>query len=230
MKKYFKKYIWLFLLCLAFLTGEALCDLMQPRFMADIVDSGIAQADMTAVLRLGGFMLLIAGFGAVCALSRNYLASTVSQKFASALRSDLFQKIIHLSLSDIDRFDRGSLITRLTNDVTQIQQFANGLMRIFFKAPVMCIGSIVMMILLYPSVYTVLLVMVPVILFLIVLSIKIGYRYFYRVQLAVDSINSTVREFLSGIRGVPSTVFLRKKNAFCMQMKRWRTLRPRPCR
>ena len=202
LKKYFKKYIWLFLLCLAFLTGEALCDLLQPRFMANIVDDGIARNDMSAVFRLGGFMLLIAGVGAVCALSRNYLASTVSQKFASALRSDLFQKIIHLSLSDIDRFDRGSLITRLTNDVTQIQQFANGLMRIFFKAPVMCIGSIVMMITLYPSVSTVILVMVPVILFLIYLSIKIGYRYFYRVQLAVDRMNSVVREFLSGIRVV----------------------------
>ncbi len=202
MKKYVKQYIFFFLLCLCFLTAEAFCDLLQPRYMAKIVDEGIAANHMATVLQLGAWMLGIAAAGAVCALARNYLASTVSQKFAKSLRSDLFRKIIHLSLSDIDHFDRGSLITRLTNDVTQVQMFANGLMRIFFKAPVICIGSICMMLSLYPSVDTIILILVPLILFLIYLSIRIGYQYFYRVQLAVDKVNSVVREFLSGIRVV----------------------------
>ncbi len=202
MKKYIKQYIFFFVLCLCFLTAEAFCDLLQPRYLASIVDDGIATNHMATVWRLGAYMLGIAAAGAVCALMRNYLASTVSQKFAKSLRSDLFRKIIHLSLSDIDHFDRGSLITRLTNDVTQVQLFANGLMRIFFKAPIMCIGSICMMLSLYPSVATIILILVPLILFLIYLSIKIGYQYFYRVQLAVDKVNSVVREFLSGIRVV----------------------------
>ena len=106
--------------------------------------SGVAGRDLDYVLKMGGVMLLITAFGAVSASSRSILASNVSQNFGAELRSDLFKKIQTLSFKNIDRFERASLITRLTNDVTQVQVFANGLMRIFVKSPLLAIGGLIM--------------------------------------------------------------------------------------
>ncbi|RAN83856.1 ABC transporter, partial [Bacillus sp. SRB_28] len=107
----------------------------QPTIMAKIIDEGVANKDIHYVLKMGGLMLLITAFGAISASTRSVVASIVSQNFGTELRSDLFKKIQTLSFENIDKFDRASLITRLTNDVTQVQVFVNGLMRIFVKAP-----------------------------------------------------------------------------------------------
>lgn len=133
--KYIRKYWKSFSLAVLFLTFETVSDLMMPTIMAKIIDVGIVGRDLDYVLKMGGLMLLITAFGAVSASTRSILASNVSQNFGAELRLDLFRKIQTLSFKNIDQFERASLITRLTNDVTQVQIFANGLMRIFVKAP-----------------------------------------------------------------------------------------------
>ncbi|WP_079910937.1 ABC transporter ATP-binding protein [Paenibacillus sp. 32352] len=201
-KKYVRKYWKLFTIAVLFLTCEALADLTLPTVMSHIVDVGVAGNDMNYVLSMGGFMLLITFLGALAATGRNILASRVSQKFGAELRKDLFAKIQTLSFENIDQFERASLITRLTNDVTQVQNFTNGLMRIFVKAPLLCIGSLIMATRLNPQLSIVLAVVVPIVGILIALNMKIGFPRFIRVQKALDSVNGVMREYLSGVRVV----------------------------
>ncbi|RKN79164.1 ABC transporter ATP-binding protein [Paenibacillus ginsengarvi] len=199
---YVRKHWKMFCVAVAFLTVEAACDLLQPTIMAHIIDVGIAGQDMGYVLRMGGLMLLITAVGALGASSRNIISSRVSQKFGTELRSDLFRKIQSLSFANIDKFERASLVTRLTNDVTQVQNFTNGLMRIFVKAPLLCIGSLIMAIRLNPHLATVLAIVVPIVALLVAINMKIGFRRFMSVQKALDKVNGIVREYLAGVRVV----------------------------
>lgn len=202
LRKYIAKYWKMFMIAVLFLTVEALCDLTLPTLMAHIVDVGVAGKDMDYVLRMGGFMLLITAGGAIAASIRNILASRVSQAFGTELRSDLFAKIQTLSFVNMDKFDRASLITRLTNDVSQVQNFMNGLMRIFVKAPLICLGSIIMAASLDMELGLVLFVVVPIVAGLIALNMKVGFRRYTRVQKALDRMNGVMREYLSGVRVV----------------------------
>jgi ATP-binding cassette, subfamily B, multidrug efflux pump len=175
---------------------------MQPTIMAKIVDVGVIGNQVDYVLKMGGLMLLITAIGAVGASGRNILASQVSQNFGADLRADLFHKIQTLSFENVDKFDKASLVTRLTNDVIQVQTFANGLMRIFMKAPLLCIGSLIMAIRLEPRLAIVLAIVVPIVGILIMLNIKLGYPFFLKVQKALDRVNGMVRDYLSGVRVV----------------------------
>ena len=202
LNKYIRKYWIAFTIAIVFLMLEATVDLLLPTIMAKIIDIGVANRDMDYVLRLGGIMLLITCFGAVSATIRNFISSYVSQGFGAELRSDLFRKIQSLSFQNIDKFNRASLITRLTNDVTQLQMFSNGLMRIFVRAPLLCIGSLIMAVRLNLHLSIVLAVVVPIIAILIILNMRLGFPRFMRVQKAMDRINSVMREYLSGVRVV----------------------------
>jgi ATP-binding cassette, subfamily B, multidrug efflux pump len=202
LSKYIRKYVKPFSIAVLFLTFEALCDLLQPTIMSKIVDIGVAERDMNYVLKEGGLMLLITAFGAISASMRNVVSSTVSQNFGAELRSDLFRKVQSLSFASIDKFDRASLVTRLTNDVTQVQVFANGLMRVFVKAPLLCIGGLIMAIHLNPHLAVVLAVAVPIVGVLIIMNMKIGFSFFIKVQKALDRVNGVMREYLSGVRVV----------------------------
>jgi len=201
-KKYAKKYWKPFFAALAFLSLEAFCDLLQPTIMSRIVDVGVANRDLRYVLNVGGIMLLVTALGAVGAICRNAISSKVSQKFGADLRLDLFKKIHSLSLENIDRFETASLVTRLTNDVTQVQNFANGMMRIFVKAPILCVGSLIMASLINLRMAIVLVVVVPIVILLIYLNMHIGYPFFTKVQNSLDNVNSVMREYLSGVRVV----------------------------
>lgn len=202
LKKYTKKYWLPFSVAVIFLTIEAIADLLLPTIMAQIIDVGVANRDMDYVLKMGGIMLLITGFGAVTATARNFISSYVSQNFGADLRADLFRKIQSLSFQNIDKFDRASLITRLTNDVTQIQNFTNGLMRIFVRAPLLCIGSLIMAVRLNLDLSIVLAIVVPIIAILIMLNMRLGFPRFIMVQKAMDWVNRVMREYLSGVRVV----------------------------
>ena len=201
-KKYIKNYWKPFLLALIFLVLEAFCDLLQPTIMSEIIDIGVADKNIKYVLSSSGLMLIITAVGASAAVIRNVVSSNVSQKFGCELRSDLFKKIQSFSFDNIDKFEPASLVTRLTNDVTQVQQLVHGMMRIFVKAPILCVGSFIMAWLLNPRMTIVLLVVIPIIASLIIMSAKIGYPYFAKVQKAIDNVNAVTREYLSGVRVV----------------------------
>ncbi|WP_032121192.1 ABC transporter ATP-binding protein [Clostridium amazonitimonense] len=195
---YWKKYIVVFI----FLTAEATCDLLQPTIMSKIIDKGVGGKDINYVLKLGGLMLLITGMGAISAVVRNIISSNVSQKFGRELRFDLFKKVQSFSFDNVDKFHGASLMTRLTSDVTQVQNFAHGMMRIFIKAPILCIGSIVMASLINPSMSLILIGVVPIVAALIFINMKFSYPFFIKVQKALDKVNGVMREYLAGIRVV----------------------------
>lgn len=201
-QKYIKKYGFVASVSMIFLTVEALCDLLQPTIMSRIIDIGVAQRDLDYVLKTGGLMLLITALGAVAATVRNLLATYVSQNFGAQLRADLFTKVQSLSFDSLNKFDRASLVTRMTNDVNQVQVFVNGMMRIFVKAPLMCIGGLFMATQLNADLAAVLAVVVPIVGLLIFLNLKIGFPFFLKVQQALDKVNGAMREYLSGVRVV----------------------------
>ena len=202
LSKYVRKYGRWFVFAVFFLTVEALCDLLLPTILSRVIDEGIALEQMDTVWKLGGLMLGITAVGALAACTRNVLASRVSQAFGTELRSDLFRKIQSLTFDSMDRFDRASLLTRLTNDVTQVQNFTNGLMRIFVKAPLTCIGSLIMAIRLNPRLSVILLIVVPLVGVLILINMRIGLPRYLKVQKAMDRMNLVLREYLSGVRVV----------------------------
>ena len=117
---YFRTYLWPFLAALACLSVESVCDLLQPTIMSHIVDNGVATRNIALVLHFGVQMLAVAGIGAVGAAGRNIISSIVSYRFGAQLRADLFQRVTSFSFQELDSFDTASLITRQTNDVTQV--------------------------------------------------------------------------------------------------------------
>jgi ATP-binding cassette, subfamily B, multidrug efflux pump len=200
--KYIKKYWKPFSVAVLFLTFEAVCDLLQPTIMAKIIDVGVVNKDLNYVFKMGAVMLGVTLLGAVAASTRSIVASITSQNFGTELRSDLFRKIQHLSFKNINRYDRASLITRLTNDVGQVQMFMNGLMRIFVKAPLLAIGGLIMATRLNIHLSVVLAVTVPMVAVLIILNMRMSLPLFSKVQTALDKVNGVMREYLSGVRVV----------------------------
>ena len=200
LKKYWSRYKWLFFLSVLCVTCEAACDLLQPRFMARLIDNGAARGDLGYVVNTGLIMLGIAGAGAAFAMVRNISASVASQKFGADLRRDMFVRIQYMRVEEMDKFEGGSLVTRMTNDITQLQNFANGMMRIFFKAPIMCVGAVIMAASLNIRTAPVIAPILAVVAFVIGAGMKLTFPRFAKVQQALDKLNTTMREYLAGIR------------------------------
>ncbi|GHU72247.1 ABC transporter [Clostridia bacterium] len=199
---YLKRYWPLAALSLIALTGEAVCDLLQPSLLANLIDEGIIPRNSDLVTGYALRMLLVTLAGMIMAISRSVLSSHASQRYGRDLRLASYKKIQSLSLSSVDKFERASLVTRLTNDVAQVQGFLNGMMRFFMRAPILCVGGIIMAVLRSRRLSVVLLVLLPVAIVIVVISTKVGYPFFYRVQEALDRLNSNVRGYLSGVRVV----------------------------
>lgn len=202
LKKYIQRYKIQFIIALIFLILEAMVDLIQPTIMSKIVDIGVKNRDMNYVSKLGGLMLFITFLGAIFAVTRNIKSSKVSQNFGADLREDLYIKIQRLSLEDINEIQDATLITRLTNDVNQMQNFAHGLMRVFVKAPILGIGSVIMAFILDFKMGLILLGIIPIVGIVVFINLKVSYPIFVNIQKAIDKVNGVIREYLSGIRVV----------------------------
>lgn len=198
--KYFEKYKLPFLVAVICVALEAVCDLLGPTLMSNIINTGIDKGEISKVYYWGTLMLLITATGACFAITRNILASKVSQRVGADLRYDLFEKIIHFSEKSTDKIESGSLITRMTNDTSQIIQFVNGIMRIFLKAPIICIGSIILASLLNFKLSFIIYSTVAIVAILIIVSMGLSYPRFYKLQKAMDKVNSVVQEYLIGVR------------------------------
>ncbi|MCL2160087.1 MAG: ABC transporter ATP-binding protein, partial [Oscillospiraceae bacterium] len=198
--KYWKKYRRLFFISIFCVSCEAACDLLQPRLMSRLIDEGAAKKDLAYVTRLGLLMLAVAGAGAVFALVRNISASRASQGFGADIRSDMFSKMQSFSVEEMDAFEGGSLVVRMTSDITQLQNFAGGMMRIFFKAPIMCIGAIIMASTLNYRTLPIIAPIIAAVAFVIALTMRLTYPRFAKVQKALDRLNTTMREYLAGVR------------------------------
>ena len=168
--------------------------------MSGLIDNGAVKQNLDYVIKTGLIMLAVTGAGAIFALTRNISASYASQRFGADLRHDMFAKIQSLSVEEMDKFEGGSLVTRMTNDITQMQNFTNGMMRVFFKSPIMCVGAIIMAATLNFRTMPIIAPVIVVVGFIIALSMKLTYPRFAKVQKALDKLNTTMREYLAGIR------------------------------
>lgn len=202
MLRYIKRHTGMFFTAILFLTVETFADLLQPTFMSFIVDRGVKSQAPAAIYKYGLIMIGIALTGAFCAVMRNIYASRTSQQISREIRYDLYAKVQSLSFENIDRLNPPAIITRITNDVTQIQNFVNGIMRIMMKAPITCVGAVILIILQTPALFPLMLVILCVAGILIGCNMKFGYPRFGRMQRKLDKLNATSREFLSAVRVV----------------------------
>lgn len=198
--KYFEKYKIPFSVAILCVALEAICDLLGPTLMSNIINTGIEQGALSRVYYWGMLMLIVTGIGACFAITRNVLASKVSQRMGADLRYDLFKKIVHFSEDSTDKIESGSLITRMTNDTSQVILFVNGIMRIFLKAPITCVGSIILATLLNFKLSLIIYSVVIIVGILIIVSMKLSYPRFYQLQKAMDKVNLVVQEYLIGVR------------------------------
>ncbi|MBU0943331.1 MAG: ABC transporter ATP-binding protein [Proteobacteria bacterium] len=188
------------------MTLEVAMDLLQPRLMQRIVDVGIAQFDLSIVLGTGGLMIVLAFMGIFGGFGGGLFAVRASQLFATDLRSALFRKVQSLSFGNLDKIETGELITRLTNDVTQVQEAVFLCLHLMVRVPLIVMGSMIMAILTSPKLALMLFVLGPIIVGVLYFVIKSTYRTFVNVQKRVDALNSVMLENLAGVRVVKAFV------------------------
>ncbi|MDW7659752.1 MAG: ABC transporter permease, partial [Bacillota bacterium] len=202
LKSYMPTYLHFALPAWVCLLVEALIDLSLPTLLASIVNRGVMVQDMDHIVRVGTLMLGLALFGALAGLSRNWLSTHASQNLGTQIRGDLFRKTQAMSLATARQIGTASLITRLTNDVMQIQNLSFMLTRIFIRAPLLLIGGIFMAVMLNPQMAVILVFILPLLALLIFIRVKRGFPLFRKVQVAIDRVNGVLREFLAGVRVV----------------------------
>ena len=205
--KYVKPYLSSFILGPLCMILELIGDVLMPILLASIINRAetgeltIGGSVLTAVMMICIVLtMLAAGVGGA------YFGSKASVNFAADLRCDLYTRVQGFSFANIDKFSAGSLVTRMTNDVTQLQNFVNMLLRMALRAPGMMIGGIIMAISLKPSLSVVLAVSMPMMIVLILVLISIGFPRFGIMQKKIDKLNSTVRENVTNVRVVKSFV------------------------
>ncbi|MDY3285805.1 MAG: ABC transporter ATP-binding protein, partial [Eubacteriales bacterium] len=179
---------------------EVMMDLQQPALMSDIVDIGIQNGDLHYILTTGLKMLGCALVGLIGGAGCTVLSSIASIRLAKELRADLFAKVETFSFKEVDKFKTASLITRLTNDVEQVQNMAMMAMRMLVRAPVTCIGGIVMAISINRRLSLILAVAMPIMLIAMYFIVTRAFPLFRVVQGKIDNMNNVMRENLLGIR------------------------------
>ncbi len=204
--RYLKKYWIPAVAAPLFMLLEVMMDLMQPTLMSDIVDKGVANGNLSYVLAMGGRMLLAALVGMIGGVGCTVFSSIAGVKFGTALRQDLFDKVQSFSFAELDTLQTPSLITRLTNDVMQMQNLVMMAMRMLVRAPLLVIGGVVMALTMNARLGLILVVALPVLVVSIVLIMRQGFPLFRRVQERIDRVNDVTREDLVGVRVVKAYV------------------------
>ena len=209
MKKYIpyvKKYWYSFLLGPIFMVLEASGEFILPYINANIINKGAATGDIDYILQNGLYMLLIAVFMMITGVLGANFAVRGSVRLAAGVREEVFKKIQRFSFSNIDEFTTGALITNITNDVTQIQNFVQSLLRGFFRSPVMLIGAIIMCFVMNPDLARVILIVIPILAVMIVtIIVKASPRY-TKMQKQLDLLNINVRETVTNQKVIKSFV------------------------
>jgi len=206
MLKYVKKY-WVFcLLAPLFMVGEVAMDLLQPDMMAAIVDDGVLKNDIALIISMGVKMILTVLLGGLCGVMCGVFANIAAQGFGNDLRKDVFSRIMNLSFQQTDKFSTGSLVTRLTNDVTQVQNTVMMLVRGFVRNCVMFLGGIVMLYRQSPRFALVALCGLPFVAFFAVFFLRKTSPLFSVVQKKLDGINHIMQETVAGARVVKAYV------------------------
>ncbi len=205
--KYIRPYMPYFILGPLCMIVEVIGEVVMPRLMAVVIDAandgtltGGTSIGIMFLMILTAVLMMAGGIGGA------YFASKASVNFAADLRNDMYEHVQMFSFSNIDKFSTGSLVTRMTNDVTQVQNLINMAMRMCLRAPGMMIAALIMTITISPKMSTVFLVSVPLMLVTVALIIKTGFPRFAKVQEKVDNLNNKVQENVTNVRVVKSFV------------------------
>ena len=185
---------------------EVLGEILLPSLYGSIVNVGIAEQNVWYIAGVCGLMILTAVLMMTGGVGGAYFASKASVNYAADLRRDVYSKIQKFSFANIDRFSTGSLVTRLTNDVTQIMNMINMLMRMCLRSPGMLIGALIMTIAMNPSLAVVLAVSIPLLAVIIVTVVRTGFPRFTRMQAKMDGLNNKIQEDLTNVRVIKSFV------------------------
>lgn len=198
--KYLKPYTVYIIIAILFTFCQSMLNLYLPNLMSDIVNKGIVGQSMDEVLKYGGKMVITAFGFMICAIMATFIASRVSGGFARRLRNAIYEKVQSFSLNEFNKIPTSSLITRTTNDVTQVQQLTLMSMRMMITAPIMCIGGIIMAVSKNLELSILFIVVIPLLLLAIVMLAKKIVPLFTSLQEKTDRLNQIVMEKLTGVR------------------------------
>jgi ATP-binding cassette subfamily B protein len=185
---------------LALALGQSLANLYLPRLMADIVDEGIAKGNNQVILAIGGWMLLIAIAATACAIAGSYFAARVATGFVQSIRGRIFSRVAHFSIHQFAQFSTASLITRTTNDTTQVQQVLIMTLGMVVTAPMMAVGGVALALSQDASLAWVLIVTIPIVAIIFLLIMRGAVPLFQVMQQKLDRLNLILDEGLTGVR------------------------------
>lgn len=205
-KEHIKKYWYCFLLGPFFMIMEACGEFVLPYISANIINKGVATGDVGYIIQNGIYMALIAVFMLVTGVLGANFAIRGSARLAAGVRRDVFYRIQKFSFANIDDFTTGSLITRITNDITQIQQFCQTALRGMFRSPIMLVGALAMSFTLSPNLAWVIFAIVPFLATSIAIIIKTASPRYTRMQEAIDGLNNGVGETITNHKVIKSFV------------------------
>lgn len=198
--KNLRAYKWLVAAVFGLVFIQSMADLFLPTLMADIIDNGVVTGDVAYIWRIGGWMLLVSAVGAIAAIATSFYSSRAAMGMGRDVRRQVFTHVEQFSLQEFDQLGTASLITRTTNDITQVQQVVLVLLRMVASAPIMLVGGLIMAISQDAKLSLVIIGAMPVLFFSILLILKKGIPLFTEVQKRLDRLNLVFRENLTGIR------------------------------
>ena len=197
-------------LAILFMLLELVAELWHPIFMAKIIDEGILKKDLPVIMKWGGVMVGLSLFGFLSGIINSFFSSYVSQSFGYDIRKSIFEKIQAFSFANFNRFPTSSLITRMTNDVTQLQGTVFASLRIMLRAPLLVLGGAIMALTVNVKLALILIIVIPALTLFLMWMMKKASFLFRNVQKKLDYVNLVMRENLIGIRLIKA--FLRKKH------------------
>lgn len=204
--KYIKPYLSAFLLAPLLMLTEVFGEIMLPKFMSLIINHGVANRDTSYIIRMGIIMVLTAVVMAAGGIGGAYFSAKASICFTTDLRDALFAEVQNFSFKNIDQFSTGSLVTRLTNDIQQIQNVTMMGLRLLFRAPGMLIGALIMAFLMNAKLALVILIVIPFLTIAIAAIMVTAFPRFTRMQKKIDQLNSGIQEALTNVRVIKSFV------------------------
>lgn len=197
---YVKPYKWPIVIALILMLIELSVELVQPLIIAKIIDDGILQGDQTVIWTWGGVMMLMAIIAFLSGATNSFFASHASQSFAFDVRSALFKQVQQFTVATFTRFPAAGLITRLTSDVTMVQNVLFMSLRIMLRAPLVVIGSVIMAFIVNAYLAMFLVIGAPFLIFFLYFMVKKGVSYFALVQVRLDRVNRVLQENLQAVR------------------------------
>ncbi len=205
-KPYIRPYISAFILGPILMITEVLGEIMLPKMMSLIINNGVANRDKAYIIGMGIAMVITAGVMALGGIGGAYFSAKASISFTSDLRQALFEKVQKFSFKNVDDFSTSSLVTRLTNDIQQIQNVVMMGLRMMFRAPGMLVGALLMAFLMNARLALVILVVIPLLTLAIATILKTAYPRFERMQKTIDQLNNGIQEALTNVRVIKSFV------------------------